>query len=381
MPDTFTNHLRLVDQTTGGNDGTWGDIADANFGKIDAKAGAKTNVATVGGTYVLSESEERVNFLNVTGVLVADATIEFSGRGGAWVLKNGTTGNFTLTCKVTGQTGIVVTQGETVVVYSTLTDIAKAGGVDGALTFLSAPVTVASSATADVLGAASIFVTVTGTTGISSFGTGANRLKFVRFQSALTLTHSSALACPGAVNLVLAAGDQIIVMSDVSSNARIVSVLRLGGAVTNDLANSAVTYAKIQNVSATDKVLGRSTAGAGVVEEIPLTPVARTLVAQTTQALMRSTGLGLGDLATQDQADLGYTGGSASNTSYPVGEMLLVHLQTTINRNGADTIRIDSGNTYGYTNGAIGTIIPGTWRSRGMMDVSGGTMALMRRVA
>jgi len=45
--------------------------------------------------------------------------------------------------------------------------------------------------------------------------------------------------------------------------------------VTNDFAtwtidNDAVTYAKIQNVSATDRLLGRSTAGAGDVEEISL---------------------------------------------------------------------------------------------------------------
>lgn len=40
-----------------------------------------------------------------------------------------------------------------------------------------------------------------------------------------------------------------------------------------------VTYAKIQNVSATDKVLGRSTAGAGVMEEIPCTASGRAMIA------------------------------------------------------------------------------------------------------
>ena len=39
---------------------------------------------------------------------------------------------------------------------------------------------------------------------------------------------------------------------------------------TAEIANSTVTYAKIQNVSATNKLLGRATAGAGVVEEIGL---------------------------------------------------------------------------------------------------------------
>ena len=37
---------------------------------------------------------------------------------------------------------------------------------------------------------------------------------------------------------------------------------------TTEIDDDAVTYAKIQNVSATDRVLGRDTAGAGVIEEI-----------------------------------------------------------------------------------------------------------------
>jgi ubiquinone biosynthesis protein UbiJ len=41
--------------------------------------------------------------------------------------------------------------------------------------------------------------------------------------------------------------------------------------VTNDIINSNITYAKIQNVSASNMVLGRVTAGAGIVEEIPTT--------------------------------------------------------------------------------------------------------------
>jgi hypothetical protein len=37
---------------------------------------------------------------------------------------------------------------------------------------------------------------------------------------------------------------------------------------TSDIANDAVTYAKIQNVSATNRILGRDSSGAGVIEEI-----------------------------------------------------------------------------------------------------------------
>lgn len=77
------------------------------------------------------------------------------------------------------------------------------------------------------------------------------------------------------------------------------------GLPTSGLVDDAVTYAKMQNVSATDKLLGRSTAGAGDVEEIACTPVARTLLAQVTQALMRTVGLGLGTAATQNTGTSG----------------------------------------------------------------------------
>lgn len=53
------------------------------------------------------------------------------------------------------------------------------------------------------------------------------------------------------------------------------------------LANGAVTYPKIQNVTA-DRILGRATAGAGVVEEITCTPLARSVLAATTSAAMCS---------------------------------------------------------------------------------------------
>lgn len=55
-----------------------------------------------------------------------------------------------------------------------------------------------------------------------------------------------------------------------------------------------VTYAKIQDVSATDKILGRSTAGAGDMEEIACTAAARSVLDDTTTAAMLTT-LGAGD--------------------------------------------------------------------------------------
>ena len=88
------------------------------------------------------------------------------------------------------------------------------------------------------------------------------------------------------------------------------------GITTTQLANSNVTYAKIQNVSL-DRILGRQTGGAGVIEEITCTSVARTLIAQTTQALMRTTGLALGTIATQNSNAVAITGGAIDGT--PIG--------------------------------------------------------------
>jgi len=55
------------------------------------------------------------------------------------------------------------------------------------------------------------------------------------------------------------------------------------------LENDTVTYAKMQNVSATDKILGRSTAGAGDVEEIACTPFARSIIDDADEAAFKAT--------------------------------------------------------------------------------------------
>lgn len=68
-----------------------------------------------------------------------------------------------------------------------------------------------------------------------------------------------------------------------------------GAVVTVDIANSAVTYAKIQEVSSTDRLLGRSTAGAGVVEEITCTAFGRSLLSSAGAADVCTT---IGALAT-----------------------------------------------------------------------------------
>lgn len=75
----------------------------------------------------------------------------------------------------------------------------------------STEVDVASAATCDIGAANAMFLRVTGTTTITSFGANYNGPRFIRFGGALTLTHNaSTLILPGGVSIVTAAGDTCI---------------------------------------------------------------------------------------------------------------------------------------------------------------------------
>ena len=109
-------------------------------------------------------------------------------------------------------------------------------------------------------------------------------------------------------------GDQIISLTgDVtgSGTGSFAATIALNAVTTTKIADDNVTYAKIQNVSATDKILGRSTAGSGNVEEIDCTAAGRAILDDATASDQRTT-LGLGSIATQAANSVSITGGSIS---------------------------------------------------------------------
>jgi hypothetical protein len=74
-------------------------------------------------------------------------------------------------------------------------------------------VTLASATIADIGGQNSMFVEISGTTTITSFGTNYNGPRFLRFSGALTLTHNaSTLILPDGANITTAAGDTCIAL-------------------------------------------------------------------------------------------------------------------------------------------------------------------------
>lgn len=70
------------------------------------------------------------------------------------------------------------------------------------------------------------------------------------------------------------------------------------GSASAIIADDATTYAKIQNVSATDKILGRASSGAGNIEEIECTAAGRALLDDADAAAQRVT-VGLSTFAVQ----------------------------------------------------------------------------------
>ena len=105
------------------------------------------------------------------------------------------------------------------------------------------------------------------------------------------------------------AGDfaEINAANDAEVLRRSGTAVGFGTIATSGIANDAVTYAKIQNVSATDRLLGRSTAGAGDIEEITCTAAGRALIDDADAAAQRTT------LDVLSQTELETAGGVGSS--------------------------------------------------------------------
>ena len=106
--------------------------------------------------------------------------------------------------------------------------------------------TIASSGTTNLGASASDVVAISGTTTITSFGTVANAVRWVRFTGALTLTHNATtLILPNAANITTAAGDCGLFVSDSSGNWRCWYYMDARGAATQanmEAASSATVF-------------------------------------------------------------------------------------------------------------------------------------------
>lgn len=108
---------------------------NAAFDRLDAMVGGRLALALTGGTRTLTGTEaapEAQNlFLDVSGTLTSNATIEIpvsatTGRNRIFVVRNATSGSFTLTVKKVGGTGVTVGQSNTGFLLYNGTDIQHA---------------------------------------------------------------------------------------------------------------------------------------------------------------------------------------------------------------------------------------------------------------
>lgn len=116
MADSNTTNLALLKMEPGSHENTWGAEMNSNLDDIDSKFGDVTEIEVTGGSVTLTAAEQRANAIRLTGTLVADETVNFNATGGTWIISNETLGSFTVTAKVTGQTGIVLSSGKQIVV-------------------------------------------------------------------------------------------------------------------------------------------------------------------------------------------------------------------------------------------------------------------------
>lgn len=117
------------------------------------------------------------------------------------------------------------------------------------------------------------------------------------------------------------------------------------------IGNSKVTYAKIQDVSVTDRLLGRSSIGGGVVEEIACTAAGRALIDDANAAAQRDT-LGLGTLATQDGTFSGTSSGTNTGDQNIFSTIAVSGQSNVIADSTTDTLTLVAGSNITITTDA-----------------------------
>ena len=120
------------------------------------------------------------------------------------------------------------------------------------------------------------------TTEINFMHLAAGRERTVVFDSTPILVNSASFPTPGG-NIACTAGDTAILRGDGTGITKVIDYMRADGSpigppadgsiTTAKIVNDAVTYAKMQNIGAQNRVLGRKTAGAGDTEECTLSEV------------------------------------------------------------------------------------------------------------
>jgi hypothetical protein len=139
MASTYSQYkIELIG--TGDQAGTWGTTTNSNFGSatpgtyqgFEQAIGGRADITMSGTPITLSltnsnaAQDARALYLNLTGSPGGAADLVVPALQKSYIVKNGTTGGFAVTVKVTGQTGVSVPNGKTMWLYNNGTDVTNA---------------------------------------------------------------------------------------------------------------------------------------------------------------------------------------------------------------------------------------------------------------
>ena len=136
MASSYSTDLKLEIQVTGENAGTWGDITNTNLVILQQAIAGYSGISIAGGvgntdlTFSNGLTSNGKNaVLELTGTITGNRTVTITTASGVknkvYVIRNSTTGAFTVTVLVQGQTGVTfsATDKGTKILYLNGTDV------------------------------------------------------------------------------------------------------------------------------------------------------------------------------------------------------------------------------------------------------------------
>jgi hypothetical protein len=136
MASSYSTDLKLEIQVTGENAGTWGDITNTNLVILQQAIAGYSGISIAGGagntdlTFSNGLTSNGKNaVLELTGTITGNRTVTITTASGVknkvYVIRNSTTGAFTVTVKIEGQTGVTfsATDKGTKILYLNGTDV------------------------------------------------------------------------------------------------------------------------------------------------------------------------------------------------------------------------------------------------------------------
>jgi hypothetical protein len=259
MPSSYTSRLKLERQASGENSGTWGNLVNYVFNRIDSSVKGYQSVDVAGSANVTltsnnytsntddSSTDDQVHnaVLEFTGALTGDIHVFTDAVETKYTVFNNTTGSQTLTFAPTGGTGVILKQGAKTLVYTdgttmvdimadlgdiAMTSVTSSGNVAGTNINGSAVIStgnvsgtnlVATANTVDIQGSAPAIIATNGTNTdltLTPNGIGRVILGAAAIQQTAEKVTNSATAATGTVNFDVITQAVLNYTTDASGN-------------------------------------------------------------------------------------------------------------------------------------------------------------------